>query len=468
MMLPAYPTGGGFMPSPSNLLPQRQVLQQVGSWPTIEQAYNALTPNLYRAACECRGVRGSGFAAVLANLFGNVSFAAAGNFRISDGKGRSMPLTLHIRFAGQRLSGKSAAHVRLHAPVKEAMKGWLKRWKIGNITKAAVLRGIRNGAALSILTSAEGRGHLSPRDGEFSRAYEDLSELHDGHVPSFDRADDDEEQVLANTPDSVVFVTCVNVQDDAHRTWLDEYGTSAIDSGYLFRLLMIETDELACEGVGGWQPEVALVEYDRRIVELVNSSRLNAETVSLKHLSVIEVSHDAEQVLRQAHVRIAAMAGTILSARDTLVFPVRFVAHARRIAGCMHAFEGYEGAVSADTMMRAATITEYFAASWLSTVHPPKPVPDSVLRGQRLLDYLVGRMNTSGKRESSWRKADIEVLAPNFGWPKAQMIEAITAICAHGFARVEPRIEKGRRVIMLELTIQAGAPDPDSMVRRSA
>jgi hypothetical protein len=103
--------------------PIPKALQQVGYWPTIEQAFNALTPNLYRAACECRANRGSGFAAVLANIFGNVSFAAASNFRIREGNGEAMPLTLHIRFAGQRLSGKSAAYGRLHAPIQRDMKG---------------------------------------------------------------------------------------------------------------------------------------------------------------------------------------------------------------------------------------------------------------------------------------------------------------------------------------------------------
>ena len=454
MIPPAYPTGGGFMPSPNSGPPSQPMSYLQGYCPpSLLHAVGALTPNMYRAACECHSIYGAGYGAILANVLGKVSFAASGNFRIRDRNGRSMPLNLHIRFAGARLSGKSEAHIRFNAPIVEAMKGWKKRWLFDNVLPPTLLRKIRVGSVLTMLSMAEGRGHLA---GPLSRSFQDLSDLYDGNLPSFDRADDDDEDLVEHAQDSAILVTCVNVQDDAHRDWLDKYAERATASGYLFRLLMIETNELATEAAGEQQPEFALLNYDQRILELIASARCKLPFMSASKLPEMKVEPDAERILRQAQERFQFMASAALSARDAIVFAVRLAANARRIAGCMHVFEGYEGAVSPDTMSRAVTIAEYLGACWLSTVFPPKPVPNAVLRGQRLLDYLHHCARQIGMQGLSCRKSDIETLAPNFGWTKAEMSEAITLICGQGFAQVLPRIEDGRRVIKLELIVNPG------------
>ncbi|QMI43985.1 DUF3987 domain-containing protein [Burkholderia sp. MBR-1] len=449
--------GGGIMPLPfqQGFFPQYLRVPQSGSSaPSIWQAIQALTPGLYRAACECHAIHGAGYGAILANTLGKVSFAASGNARIRDRSGRATPLSLHIQFAGARLSGKSAAHDRLNAPIVEAMKGWEKRWLFDNVRPPTLLRKIRAGSVLTMFSMPEGRGYLA---GPLSRSFQDLSDLYDSNVPSFDRADDDDDALVEHAVDSAIFVTCVNVQDDAHRKWLDRYAQDAMASGYLFRLLMIETDELAIEGAGGQQPEYALLDYDQRIVELIASARHKLQSMSASQLPEIEVESGAEQILRQAQGRFRFMASAVLSPRDATVFVVRLVANARRIAGCMHVFERYPGPVLPDTMTRAVTIAEYFGASWLATVFPPKAPPEEVLRGQRLLDVLCNQARQSGMQSLSWREADIVALAPNFGWSRAQMKSAITSICGAGFAQVVPRIEHGRRVIKLELIMpQAG------------
>ncbi|WP_260858563.1 YfjI family protein [Paraburkholderia sp. BCC1885] len=456
MIPPAYPMGGGFMPSP-NFGPLSQPVGHLPAGycpPSLPQAVSALTPGLYRAACECRAIRGSSYGAVLANVLGKVSFAVSGNFRIRDRNGRSMPLSLHIRFAGARLSGKSEAHIRLNQPVIEAMKGWKKSRLFDNVLPPTLLRKIRSGSVLSMLSMGEGRGHLA---GPLSRSFQDLSDLYDSNMPPFDRADDDDEALAEHAPDSAILVTCVNVQDDKNREWLDKYGKEAIESGYLFRLLMMESDELAIEGAGDQQPEFALLDYDHRIVELIMSARHKLQSTSVSKLPEIKVEPDAEQFLRQAQERFQFMASAALSPRDAIVFAVRLAANARRIAGCMHVFENYEGSVSPDTMIRAVTIAEYFGACWLATVFPPKPVPEVVQRGLRLLDSLCGSARQAGLHTLSCLKADVEAGAQNFGWSKAEMVEAITWICGQGFAQVGPRRENGHRVIKFELIVNPWA-----------
>jgi hypothetical protein len=453
MNAPASSNGGGFMPPQNFVSPQTTDYLHAGHYPpTSWQAINALTPSLFRAASEQRANYGSTHEASLVNLLGAVSFAASGNFRIRGHNGKEMPLTLHIRFAGPPLSGKSATFDRFNTPVIEAMKGGKKRWQFDNVTPPTLLRKIRGGLVLAMLGMAEGRGHLSDKlSGQLSRAFQELSDLYDGHVPSFDRADDDDEEVVANAPDSAIFVTCVNVQNDAHRVWLDKHAQDAIGSGYLFRVMMMETEEIAVEGAGSLQPEVALLDYDQSMVELIAGGRIKLEAMPANRLPVIDVMPEAEQALRQARERFNQMASSVLSPNDARVFAVRLAANTRRIAGCMHVFERYEGAVSDETMARAATIAECFGGHWLASVFRPKPVPDVVQRAQRLLDYLHGCARQVGLHTPSCRRSDIETLAPNFGWTKAGMSEAISLICGQGFAQVVPRIEDGRRVIKLEL-----------------
>jgi hypothetical protein len=451
MIPPAYPTGGGFMPSP-NFGPPPQAKSHLPAGylaPSLQQAITALTPGMYRAAHECHAIYGAGYGAVLANLLGKVSFAVSSNFRIRGHNGKSMPLSLHIRFAGARLSGKTQAHDRFNAPVIEAMRGWKKRWLFDNVLPPTLLRRIRAGSVLIMLSMSEGRGHLA---GPLSRSFQDLSDLYDSTLPPFDRADDDDENLVESAADSAIVVTCVNVQDDKNREWLDKYGKGAIESGYVFRLLMMESDELAIEGAGEQQPEFALRDYDDRIVELIASGLIKLRDTQVNRLPEIKVEPDAEQALRQAHKRFQFMASAMLPERDTIVFAARLAANARRIAGCMHGFEGYEGAVSPDTMARAVMIAEFFGERWLAAVFPPKPVLEVVQRGLRLRDYLY--MHACQARvHPSCREADIKALAPNFGWSKAEMVEAITWVCGQGLAQVVPRIENGRRVVKFELLV---------------
>ncbi|HDR9192141.1 TPA: DUF3987 domain-containing protein [Burkholderia vietnamiensis] len=440
------------MPSPKFGLQSQQKTHMPSGYvaPSLHQAISALTPRMYRAAHECCSIYGAGYGAVLANMLGKVSFAVSGNFRIRGHNGRSMPLSLHIRFAGARLSGKTEAHDRLIAPILAVMKGWKKSWLFSDVLPPTLIRKIRGGAVLTMLTMQEGRGHL---DSKLSRTFQDLSDLYEATIPPFARADDDDDDLIEHAPDSAIFVTCVNVQDDKNREWLDKYGKSAIESGYVFRLLMMESDELANEGAGEQQPEFALLDYDHRIIELITSGLIKLKDTPVNQLPEIKVAPEAEQVLQQAQERFKFMASAMLSPRDVIVFAVRLAANARRIAGCMHAFEGYDGAVSPDTMARAAMIAEFFGERWLAVVFPPKPVPEAEQRGQRLFDSLYAHACQAGLHAPSARESDIKALAPNFGWSKAEMTEAMTWVCGRGLAQVVPRTENGRRVLKFELLV---------------
>ncbi|KWA13942.1 DUF3987 domain-containing protein [Burkholderia territorii] len=442
----ANPYGGGFMPPQNILSTQAPSFLRPNPW----QAINALTPTLFRAAGEHRAIYGAVPGAILVNSLANVSYAASGNFRIRGHNGKAVPLALYLRFAGPPLSGKTEARDRFIAPVIEAMTGWKKPWRFGNVTLAALLRKIRSGSGFSMLEQAEGGTHLGDTiGGQLSRSFSELNDLHDANVPPFNRADDDE--VIENALESAIFVMCVNVQNDKNRAWLDKYARGAMEAGYLYRLLILEAEDVAVAGAGTQQPEMALLDYDQRIVELLASARLNLETVPANRLPVLEVMPSAEQVLQQAQESFFSMASSVLSPNEARVFAVRLAANARRIAGCMHVFERYEGDVSDDTMARAATIAECFGGHWLATTFPPQPMSDAQRRAMHFLGWLYSRRDRNGERILVHRKSDLEVEAPNFGWTKAEMAEVIKIICGYGLARVVRRTENGRRVINFEL-----------------
>jgi hypothetical protein len=458
MTTPSSYGGGGFMPPNTFIPPQSLASPSVDPRaPSALRAIGALSPRLFRAASEQRAIYGSTYEVILANLLGKLSFGASSSFRIRGHNGNAMPLGLFIRFVGAPLSGKTDAHDRFNAPVIEAMKGWGKRWLLDNLTRPGLLRKIRGGAVLLMLSMAEGRTHLDDR---MSRAFSEFNDLYDGHVPAFDRAADDDDELILSAPDSAIFIQCVNVHHDKHREWLDKNAREAIGSGYLYRLLISVAEDTALEGAGKQQPEVALLDYDQRMVELIAGGRIKLTTGSAKQLPIIDVMPEAEQILRHAIERFESIAAPFLPPTDARVFAVRLATNARRIAGCMHVFEGYGGGVSADTVTRSVAIAEYFELSWLCSVFPPKRPTDAMLNGERLLGQLHVRAREERMWFPSWRKSDLVAEAPNFGWTEREMKAAITFICGHGFAQIVSRAENGRRVIKLELVQNSCPPWP--------
>jgi hypothetical protein len=442
MYIPVEQFVGGFMPPTTHMDYTRPDYLRA----LTQEATNALTPTLNRAAIAERASDGSTEEAILANMAAAISAATACNFRIQGHNGKSLILALHVQFVGPPLSGKTDAHDRHLGAVKKGMRGCKRARHFSDVTPATLIRTIRDGAIFSILSMSEGRAHLRSKLG---RDFALWNDLYDGRIPAFARADDHDD--VANAPDEGIFVKCTNVQNDRHREWINKYREEAIGSGYLQRELILVTDQLAVVGGARQQHEDALVAHDRRLNELIASGVRKLEETSVGDLPVIEVPLESEQILRQALEHYRDMARAVMPPNDALVVAVRLAGNARRFAGCMHVWEGYEGGVSVDTMTRAATIAKCFGAHWLATVFPPKLIPEAMQRAQHLLDSLHAWARQAGVQFPSWKKSDIDVLAPNFGWTRAEMNEAIMWICERGFAQVVPRTEKGRRVVKLEL-----------------
>lgn len=428
--------GWGFGPSHPAALPTQHFSRPFAG---VQEATYALTPSLFRAANELRAIYGTAPAAILANLFAVIAFAAAGNCRICGHNGNPMSLALHVDLIALPLSGKSDAYNRLIHPVREGMRGWPHQWQFGDITPSTLLRTIRQGAVYGFLGMDEGMSYL---ESLLSKKFDVLSNLHAGDVPPFSRSDESR-KTNAKAPQSIIFGTCVNTQPIFYTPWLEKHKERALGSGYLYRKLIFRSDEKAQAGTSQ-QPEVALSVLDVRVIEMVTDAVQKMMNMEPNQLPVLAVSAEAEQVIAQATQMFCRFAEQHLPPRDAEVFAVRLAANVRRIAGCMHTFENYPGAVSADTMARAVTIGEFAAACWLEMVFPFTLPPQEIMDAHQLELHLQ-------RHQGRMSRTDLRDIAPNFNWSEKRMESAVLALCGNGRALSIPRIERGRRRVMIEL-----------------
>lgn len=404
-----------------------------------KEATESLTPRLFGAAQEVCVIYGTAPAAVLANLLAAAAFVAAGSYRICDHRGNSMSLSLQVDFVGLPLNGKSDALKRLTSPIRECMRGWPHKWLFANITPSALNRCILKGTTYGFLCMDEGMSFLKS---SLSSSFDLLNNLADGVVPSFMRSED-VRSTGAIAPESIIFGTCVNTQPIFYTPWLKKHREEALGSGCLYRKLIFRSDEKAERGTH-LQPERALYDYDLRVTEIAAEALQRLQTMEPSQLPALPVSSEAEQILAQAIARYCHFAQAQLSPREAEVFAIRLAANVRRIAGVMHVFENYAGAVSAETMTRAVTIGEFAAVCWIEEVFPYVPPPQMILDSyqlERFLQSCGGRM----------ARTDLHAFAPNFGWEEKRMAEAILALCGSGRALSGPRIDRGRSRVTIEL-----------------
>ncbi len=413
--------------------------------PAAAKAIAALTPGLFKVATELRALYGTTEEATLANLLGCVAFAAAANYQTRKHNGNTMPLSLHILLLSGPVSGKSDAYERFRRPLAVSMRKWKKPWAFADTTESTILRSVSQGMKWGQQSRDEGRSYFkSP----MSRAFDTLSNLYEGQPPEYSRAENIREDRINETPESIAFISLMNSQAHYFQEWRAKYLEEAIASGYLYRVLLLESKRTADAGVGGKQPEVALLQYDNRMSELIEQGRKNLETSEPHQLEVLELSVEAEQTLQGATEQYAQRACTYMAPEDAKILAIRLSANTRRIAGGMHTYEGYCGDISADTMARACILANCFLHCWLDAVlpqRPPPPPPQSQLDASRLEREL---------REHgcySVRESDLVATSANFGWTKSRMEKAILFLCGSGRALIVPRTTNGRRNIMLEL-----------------
>lgn len=139
-----------------------------------------------------------------------------------------------------------------------------------------------------------------------------------------------------------------------------------------------------------------------------------------------------------------------------------------RIAGTMHAYEGFEGLVSIDTIRCALAVGEFLAGEWLRQVYPqpspPQPAQDE-LDAQELLRHLRQHRFLTG--QILWPQGWLKTQMKNLGWKPSRAEKALLKLCGSGSARWHDKkvVIDGERQDVLYLT-DSYCPDIDHQLQQ--
>ncbi|KVM78008.1 hypothetical protein WJ61_06195 [Burkholderia ubonensis] len=360
-----------------------------------------------------------------------------------DIKGDPMPLSVIVHVVGAPASGKSATFIRLMQPVRTAMHDWPYQWEFDDSTPQGIKR---ESPTLGFCGHEEGDAFFET---PFGRDFALQISLRDGSVPIVTRAKRQED--ARKSKGVTRFSIHVLHQPDRYEEWLKKYRKKGLGSGFLPRVWMVQSHSMNDKSAIGRYPqfEGALEEWDERVTELLTLGKENANN-GLENLFAMDVAADASYVLNQAQQRIDSMSAQGVFHQAPAV-AARYHERVSVLAGLFQLYEGNGRIITREMMSAATIVAEYLLGQWMDIVFPPQPMSDAEQRALHFLGWLYSRRDRNGERILVHRKSDLEVEAPNFGWTKAELAEAIKLICGHGLARVIPRTENGRRVINFEL-----------------
>jgi len=167
-------------------------------------------------------------------------------------------------------------------------------------------------------------------------------------------------------------------------------GGLARGGGFLSRFLV--TAPLSTMGTRPYQgpphgmPNLA--GFHRRIRELLDGPPLDDQ--GRLALPVLPLSPEAFEVWREYHDDTERKLKPLREYATVCDFAAKSAENAARIAGCLHVFEGTQGAIPAETMRRAATLARWFlreALRVLDVLDEPQAWADA-----RLLDAWLAEL----------------------------------------------------------------------------
>ncbi|NWK43319.1 DUF3987 domain-containing protein [Ralstonia pickettii] len=106
----------------------------------------------------------------------------------------------------------------------------------------------------------------------------------------------------------------------------------------------------------------------------------------------------------------------------------------QRIAAGMHAFEGWSGDVSADTVERAAVIGDFLTGHYKARFMPKPQVPREHTEASHLEQCLRYYVQQYG--QLAVKRNDLREYAANLGMTKAAVERALTVLCSSDRARI--------------------------------
>lgn len=257
-----------------------------------------------------------------------------------------------------------------------------------------------------------------------SRAFADFCTLSDSRLARNDRMKTGSESV-----ERAFLSMLIAAQPAPLYAYLKEHGQKAFDTGFLARLQLFDARSPISPRVpdGRAIQNEALSALDERVFFLKRDARKRMQN-GVFDAVVIDLSEGADALLAGVPLRIQA--GTVARrySPDMESYLLRLPIQIVRIAGVLHRFEGYSGAISADTMRCAIEIGFWLAQQTndvLIRCHEPSP-------GERAdMDTVVYMLRNYAyqHRRPFIARSELWDIAPSFGLDETRCKRAIHSLC---------------------------------------
>lgn len=267
-----------------------------------------------------------------------------------------------------------------------------------------------------------------------SRAFADFCTLSDARLARNDRVTTGSESVAR-----AFFSKVIASQRMPLFAFLKGYGKTAFETGSLARVQLFDVTASIPPRIpdGRAMRTEALCALDDRVLFLKRDARKRMKN-GVFELVVIDVSDEADALLAGVPLQIKARTAANHYSLDMGPYLLRLPILIVRIAGVLHRFEGYSGAISADTMRSAIEIGFWLAQQTndvLIRCHEPSPEE----RGD--MDAVVYMLRTYvyQHRRPFIARSELWDMAPSFGLDEARCKRAIQYLCQVGVVWLDRR-----------------------------
>lgn len=353
-------------------------------------------------------------------------------------KTKKRQLENQLQKAGKKGNGDQAEEIALREHLKKKpQKPTLRKCILTDATPAALQAAIAgNGRSVGIISDEAGmvfEGYLIQAMSLFSSLWSGKRNL------TVDRA----EKSYAINDARITML--LQVQPEVFQKYMSKNRENAVGSGWLPRF--IATFPLSTQGtrfaLGPTQDCVGLERFHQRMDKLLRSP-VNLDENGHVQRKVLPFSAETYRRWQEITNNIEAYLAPEQYYDGIREFAARFPDNIARLAALFHVFCGYEGAITLDTLNRAASVFGWYTEEALRLFDRNQVrEPEEVQHANLLLSWL--QKHFASNYNQPIRKNKLYQYAPNPVRPKSKMNAALDVLVSWGKIRIE--VEPGGKKI---------------------
>lgn len=349
------------------------------------------------------------------------------DFRVKDEvwKTKKRQLENQLQKAGKKGNGDEAEEMALREHLKKKpQEPSLKKCILTDATPAALQSAIAgNGRSVGIISDEAGmifEGYLIQAMSLFSSLWSGKRNL------TVDRAD---KNYAINDARMTMLL---QVQPEVFQKYMSKNREKAVSSGWLPRF--IATSPISTQGtrfaLGQTQDSVGLKRFHQRMDALLRSPVAKDERGHVQR-KVLTFSAETYRRWQEIATNIEACLAPGQYYDGIREFAARFPDNIARLAALFHVFCGYEGAITLDTLNRAASVLGWYTEEALRLFDCNQiRIPEEVQHANLLLSWLQKHFATNYNQPI--RKNKLYQYAPNPVRPKSKMNAALDVLVSWG------------------------------------